>query len=148
MNDTSLKGNQRFYVLAVFAYVGASFFVQAVSHFGMNAAHYDAIPFMREDQIMELGVFTMLLQGVVLAYLFPRFYRSGSPVVQGLKYGLIMGVFLGSYIALVEPAKYAAPSVFDWIAIEGMASLLQFTLFGTLIGLIYAKTRTPRVSNP
>ena len=80
----------------------------------------------------------MIVQGAILAYIFPLFYRSGSPILQGLKYGLLMGLFLGTYIALVEPAKYMAPSVGEWIAVEGLASLVQFSLYGVLLGLSYS----------
>ena len=134
-NRTTSMG---FYALAILAYVIASLIVQATSHFAVNTAHYDAIEFMRKDQIMELGIFTMIVQAAILAYIFPLFYRSGSPVLQGLKYGLLMGLFLGTYISLVEPAEYMAPSVGEWIAVEGSASLVQFSLYGILLGLSYS----------
>ena len=140
MVATSQKTNMRFYALATLAFVIASFIVQASSHFAINTGHYAAIEFMRKDQIVELGIFTMLLQGAILAYFYPFFYQSGAPVLQGLKYGLLMGLFLGSYITLVEPAKYAAPSVSEWIVVEGMVSLAQFSLYGVLVGLIYDKS--------
>ena len=128
----------RFYALAVLAYVIASFAVQGSSRFVINAAHYAEIEFMRKDPIMALGFFTMLLQGLVLAYIYPFVCRAaGSPILQGLKYGLLMGVLLGSYIAFVEPSKYLAPSVGGWIAVEGLASLAQFSLYGILLGFVY-----------
>ena len=54
MSVANRTTNMRFYALAILAYVIASFIVQAVSHFAINTAHYDAIEFMRKDQIMEL----------------------------------------------------------------------------------------------
>jgi hypothetical protein len=127
----------RFYTLATLAFVIASFAVQAASHFAINAGHYAGIKFMRNAPIMEFGFLTMVLQGAVLAYFYPLFYRAGSPVLQGLKFGLLMGVFLGSYIALVEPAKYAVPSIGEWIVVEALASLAQFSLYSVLLGIIY-----------
>ena len=139
MNGINQKATIRFYALAVLAFVAATFGVQATSHFAINADHYAAIEFAREEPIMELGFLTMVLQGFVLAYVYPFFYRLGSPILQGLKYSLLMGLFLGSYIALVEPAKYTVPSISEWIVTEGMASLAQFSLYGVLVGLIYGK---------
>ncbi len=139
MTGIDRSTNLRFYILATIVFVVGSFVVQASSHFAINTAHYAAIEIMRKEVIMELGIFTMILQGAILAYFYPLFYRSGSPVLQGLKYGLLMGLFLGSYIALVEPAKYAVPSVGEWIAVEGLASLTQFSLYGVLLGLIHGK---------
>ena len=139
MTNSNRNASMRFYVLAVLAFVLATFAVQATSHFAINTEHYAAIPLMRKNTIMELGFLTMLLQGAVLAYFYPIFYRSGSPILRGLKYGLLMGLFLGSYIALTEPAKFAAPSIGEWIAVEGLASLIQFSMYGVLVGLIHGR---------
>jgi hypothetical protein len=139
MSDIRRGSGPRYYVPAVLAFVLVTFAVQATSHFAINAEHYAAIGFLRKNPVMELGFLTMILQGTVLAYFYPFFYRSGSPVVQGLKFGLLMGLFLGSYIAFAEPAKYAAPSIGEWIAVEGPASLIQFSLYGILVGLIHGR---------
>jgi hypothetical protein len=123
-------------VLGTIAYVVISFIAQALNHFVANKAHYAGIPFMRKEPIMALGIFTMLLQGVILSHVFLTLHRTGATKAQGLKYGLLMGLFLGSYIALVEPSKYTAPSVLSWIAVEGITSLLQFGVFGVVLATI------------
>ncbi len=126
-------------VLGTVAYVVISFLAQALNHFVVNKAHYASIPFMREEPIMALGIFTMLLQGVILSHVFLILHQTGATKAEGLKYGLLMGLFLGSYIALVEPSKYMAPSVSSWIAVEGITSLLQFGLFGVVLATINKK---------
>ncbi len=140
-------------VLGTLAYVAASFFVQALSHFVVNTSHYAAIPFLRAEPILALGVFTMVLQGVLLSYLFPLVLR-GSTIAgsksggttgntarttlrAALGFAWLMGLFLGSYIALVEPSKYAAPSIASWIGVEASATLVQFTLFGLLLAWVH-----------
>jgi phosphotransferase system glucose/maltose/N-acetylglucosamine-specific IIC component len=133
------KPGMRYYGLAILAFVIASFAVQAMSHFVLNAGHYATVEFMRDEPIMALGIFTMIVQGAILAYLYTFFYRDGAPLLRGLKYGLLMGVFLGSYLTLVEPAKYIVPSIRSWMIVEGLASLVQFALYGILLGLIYDK---------
>jgi hypothetical protein len=40
-----MQGTWRTHLLTVAAYVVSTFAEQAVSHFGINAAHYAAIPF-------------------------------------------------------------------------------------------------------
>src|SRR5258708_9533337 len=60
------------HVLAVLAYVVATFITQATSHFGINAGHYAAVNYMRKDTIFPLGILTMLIQGAVLSYLYAR----------------------------------------------------------------------------
>ncbi len=134
-NQTNIKK----IILGTLAFVVVSFVVQASNHFVISREHYAGISFMRKEPIMALGIFTMLLQGAILSYLFSFFYKNGETLMQGLKYGLLMGAFLGSYIVLVEPGKYTVPSVSAWIAVEGIASLLQFSLFGITLGAIYKR---------
>lgn len=141
-NQSSVKN----IVLGTLGFILISFVVQATSHFAINAAHYASIDFMREEPIMALGIFTMVLQGIVLSYLFGFFPKGPNVFTQGVKYGLLMGVFLGSYIALVEPSKYMAPSVIAWITTEGFASLIQFSLFGLILGFIYKSEKDPETA--
>jgi hypothetical protein len=123
------------------AYVVATLAVQAVSHFGINAGHYASVSFMRPESIAALGILASLIQGGVLAYLFPRVSLPGSTMTQAVTFAWLSGAILVSYVALVEPAKYAVPSVASWIAVEFSAGLVQFTIFGLLLGAIHTRSR-------
>ena len=79
----------------------------------------------------------MILEGIVLSYLFAFFPKDPNFIMQGIKYSLLMGIFLGSYIVLVEPSKYMVPFIYSWIFVEGIASFIQFSLFGIVLGIIY-----------
>ncbi len=132
--------------LTVLAFVFSSFLVQALSHFVLNVAHYATISFMRAEPIMPLGLFVMVVQGTTLAILFNAFMTNAlasqrSVMRSALLFSLLVGLFLGAYIAVVEPAKYAVPSVGKWIAVEASASFLQFLIFGVLLGIIHKKQR-------
>lgn len=124
------------FALVVVAYVAATLLVQAVSHFGINAGHYAAVPFMRPEAIAVLGMLAAIAQGAVLAYLAPRVRLPGPPIMQALLFAWLAGLVLVSYLALVEPAKYAVPSVSGWFAVELSAGFVQFTLFGLLLAAI------------
>ncbi len=115
------------------SYLAASFFVQALSHFVINAEHYASISFMRDEPLM-LGLLTMLIQGVVLTVLYLKWANTHFNLKQGLKFSLLVGAFFVSYLALVEPDKYAVVNVPEWIIVEGIAGLVQFTIFGALLG--------------
>ena len=123
--------------LTVIAYVAVTIVVQAISHFAVNAGHYAAVPFIRPDAIAALGVLAAVAQGAALAYLFARVRLPGPPIVQALAFAWLAGVVLVSYIAVVEPAKYAVPSIAGWAAVELVAGLVQFTLFGVLLAVIH-----------
>jgi hypothetical protein len=121
------------------AFVVASFVVQAVSHFVVAADHFATVPFMRTEPIMAMGVGTMLVQGLLLTWLFSRFARAETLSRDALSFALAMGAFLGMYIAVVEPAKYAVPSIGNWMAVEGLAAAVQFGLFGLGLRLVFRR---------
>ena len=123
--------------LTVLAYVVTSFGVQGASHFAINAGHYAAIPILRAEPIIAMGLVSMLIQGVIFALLFPAFQRGSGVVWDGVKFSWALGGFLASYVVLGEAGKYAIPSIASWIAVEGSVAFVQYTLFGVLLGLIH-----------
>jgi len=125
--------------LTVLAYVVVAFGVQGASHFALFAAHYAAIPIMRAEPVIAMGLGSMLIQGVLFALLFPAFQRGGDSVWEGVKLSWALGGFLASYIVLGEAGKYAIPSIASWIAVEGSVAFVQYTLFGVLLGLIHRR---------
>jgi hypothetical protein len=86
----------------------------------------------------------MVIQGVIFGLLFPMFNRTGRPVRNGLRFSWTLGGFLASYIVLGEAGKYAIPSIPWWI-VELSAAVVQFTLFGVLLGLLHRRTTAPVV---
>ena len=87
-----------------------------------------------------MGIMSMLIQGLLFAWLFPIFNRHGkNPVRNALLFSWMLGGFLASYIVLGEAGKYAIPSIPSWIAIEGAAAFVQYTLFGLLLGTLHRR---------
>ena len=129
------------HALSVLAFVAVTFAVQASSHFIFNTGYYASIPFMRADAdvVFPLGFLAMIVQGICLTWLYSRLPRHGHPALSGLKFSLVTGAILASYIAFAEPAKYAANSIPAWVAVEGLVSLTQFAFFGILLGLIHGE---------
>ena len=127
------------HVLAVAAYIVATFAVQAASHFAVNPAHYAAVSYMRQEPIFALGILSMLVQGVALSYLFSRTAAAGRSVFEGVKFAWAGGSILVSYIALAEAAKYTVPAISSWLFTEIVSGFVQFTIYGTLLGFVYVR---------
>jgi hypothetical protein len=127
--------------LTVFAYVVTTFGVQGTSHFALNKEHYAAIPILRTEPLIPLGITSMLIQGLIFAYLFPVFRRAETPIRSGILFSLTIGGFLASYIVLGEAGKYAIPSVSSWFFVEFSAALVQYAVFGVLLGLVHRLSR-------
>lgn len=121
-------------MIGVISYMIASFLIQALSHFVINLEHYASITFMRVEPLMYFGLLTMLIQGIVLTVLYLKWANNSFNIKQGLKFSLLIGLFFVSYLALVEPDKYNVINISEWILVEGIAGLFQFTIFGVLLG--------------
>jgi len=93
----------------------------------------------RQEPIIPLGMLSMLIQGLILAYLYPFFYQAGHPVTQGIKYGLLMGLYLYSVSTLANAAKIMVTSMPVWLGIQALFHTIQFVLAGALIGLAYGR---------
>ncbi len=135
----------RKHLLAVLAYVVATFATQAVSHFGVNAAHYAAVTYLRAQPIFALGVLSMLIQGSIMSYLYTHLPESGRSTGHAVLFGWLVGGILVSYEALAEAAKYSVPSVASWIAVEVAVGFVQFTLYGALMGWVH-RARVPQAA--
>jgi len=128
-------------IIGTLIFVLVSFATQAISHFVINVEHYSSISFMRKEPIFALGFLTMIMQGIVLSYLFQLYAKSEFNFRKGVFFGLMMSALFVSYPALVEPAKYQVQNIASWILVEGTIGLIQFCLFGILLSISFNKLK-------
>lgn len=129
------------FVTAALAYLIVTF----ISAFGWHVVLFSDVyraAGVREEPVFALGIVAMLIQAVLVAYLYPRLSGTGTPVAEGLKFGLILGLLMGSYGALAEAAKFDVGSIPDWVVYEGSYFVLQFALTGVVVALVYGSRRT------
>lgn len=124
-------------ILAVAAFAVATFTTQATSHFLVNAEHYATVSYLRRAPIFPLGIAAMLIEGIILMYLYSRLTGAGRSIGHALRFAWLAGGFLVSYTALAEAAKYTVPEVSSWIAVETGAGFVQFTLYGLMLGWVH-----------
>lgn len=105
-------------------------FKQDYHHFGI---------YTRADPIIPLGLTTMLIQGVVLALIYPRWYRGGNPGVEGVRFGLLAGLFLYSISTLATIAKVEVNDPWRFVILSGIFHAIQFTVTGAGIGLVFGR---------
>ena len=128
-------------LLTTLAFIVATFAIEGTSHFVINKAFYAGIPFMRAEPIVAMGFLTMIVQGIAMGWMYPRFHNAECPIWSGWTFAMCIAVILGGYIAIVEPSKYMVPSIHSWVMVEGTAAFLQMSLFGVLLGLIHRTKR-------
>jgi hypothetical protein len=129
--------NPKFW-LAAASYLVITFAMAASWHLVFFRQVYARLGvFTRPKPIIPLGILSMVLQAAVVAYLYPFFYRGGTPLFEGATFGLLLGVFMGSNAVLAEAGKNQVGSLRTWITLEGVYYLLQFKIVGIAIALVY-----------
>jgi len=94
-----------------------------------------------DDPIVPLGFAAMVIQGAVLAYLYPIVAGGGAPVIEGIRFGLVMGLFIASSAVVAEAAKQRVTSLPTWLAVESVYYAIQFILCGIAIAVVYGRLR-------
>src|SRR3954469_22789380 len=134
----------RKFIFAAIAYVVVTFAVAASWHLVLFKDLYDQLGiFSRKEPLIPLGVVSIVMQALVLSYLYPIFSRGGSSPVRGLKFGLLMGVLTASIAVFAEAGKQNVSSLATWLAFESAYYLLQFGLVGVVIALVYGRSASP-----
>jgi hypothetical protein len=125
---------------AVLAYVAPSMLLAVPWHLHWFKQEYqDFGIYTRADPIIPLGLATMLIQGVVLALIYPRWYRGGAPAAAGIRFGLLLGLYLYSVATLATLAKAEVSDPWRFILLSGVFHAIQFTVAGAGIGLVFGR---------
>ena len=131
--------NAKKFTLATLGYVVVTFALAFPWHLIWFKDSYHSLGvYNRENPIFALGIGSMVLQGLILAYLYPFFYKGTRPILTGIRFGLLMGVFLWSVSVLALAAKVNVTSLSTFFILSSLFHLIQFTACGALIGRIYA----------
>jgi len=124
------------------AYVVPTFPLGYVWHLVLFAPQYHALQIYRPDVIIPLGLLSMLIQGALLSWLFPKIAGDdigASWVWQGLKFGLFVGLFAWTLTALAVAAKHVMTSVPLFLALETGFTIVQYVIVGPLMALAHRR---------
>ncbi len=95
--------------------------------------------YTRPNPIIPLGMVAMFTQGIVIAYLYPFYYKAGSPVIQGIKFSLIIGAVVYSALGFAMAAKIDINPISTFLFYSIAFQVIQFVLTGAALGLIYGR---------
>ena len=125
--------------LGVAAYLVPTFPIAYVWHLVLFAPVYDALGIYRPDPIIPFGFASMVIQGVIFSWAYPRLFPGrGSAIFKpGLAYGLALAVLSWSFTTLAVAAKNIMASVPLYVELETGFTLLQFAIVGPLIALAH-----------
>lgn len=127
-------------ILATISYVVLSFVIAYPWHLVWFHDLYTKMgAFTRSEPIVSLGVLSMVIQGAVIAYFYPFWYRGGNPVWAGIRYSLIIGLLIYTVMSFATVAKFEIFPVTTFLAYHTVFQFLQFSLSGAALGLIFGR---------
>lgn len=128
------------FILTALAYIVPTMILGYVWHLIIFKDLYENLGiYNRTQPIIPLGFFSMVIQGTIMAYLYPYYAGVKSTLGKAISFSLIIGLFLFSVSTLANAAKIQVTSMTNWIFIQIAFHLLQFGVAGGLIGLVNAR---------
>jgi hypothetical protein len=133
--------NTRSFWLGFAAYLLPTFPIAFIWHLVLFEQKYHALQIYRDEPVIAFGLGSMIIQGAIFSWLFPRVFvqGSGSFLKDGLLYGLGAGLLSWSFTTLAVAAKNLMASVPDYVLLETAFTILQFAIVGPLIALTYRR---------
>jgi hypothetical protein len=138
-SDTRRPAAVRSFWLGMAAYLVPTFAIAFVWHLVLFEPQYQALHIYRADPIIPFGFASMIIQGMIFSWVFPRVFAPdrGSVLKNGLLYGLGAGLLSWSFTTLAVAAKHPMASISDYVVLETSFTVLQFLIVGPLIALAY-----------
>ena len=125
--------------LAFAAYLLPTFPLGYVWHLTTFRAQYEQLGIYRGEVIIPLGLATMVIQGLVFAWIYPRLFSTARKdwLASAGWFALVFGVLAWSFTTLPVAAKYRMTSIESFLAMETGFTVLQFLVVSPLIALAW-----------
>jgi hypothetical protein len=124
------------FILTALAYILPTMFLGYVWHLIIFKDLYESLGiYNRTQPIIPLGFFSMIVQGLIMAYLYPYYAQGSSSYIKAITFSLLLGLFLFSVSTLANAAKIQVTSMAQWLVIQIAFHFLQFLVAGVLIGV-------------
>jgi hypothetical protein len=130
--------------LAVLAYVVPTFPLGYFWHLSTFKPQYDALAIYRADMIIPMGLASMIIQGLLFAWLYPRLFSTERDqwMRSAVSFFLLFGVLAWSFLVLPVAAKFDMTSVTGFVLLETAFTVMQYAVTAPLIALAW-RERTP-----
>jgi hypothetical protein len=134
---------------AVLAYIVPTFILGFVWHLVLFEGYYDRLAIYRDDILIPFGLFSMLIQAIVFAWLYEKAFarRSGNWLSKGLFYAVIGALLSWSYTTIAVAAKNIMTSVPDYLVIETAFTVVQWIIVGPLMALAFTLGSSARTKS-
>ena len=124
-------------ILGTAGYAVCTFSLAVGWHVFLFQERYESFGYFEGEPDFLLGLLTIVLQGVLLSALFPMLKAEGTTFRRGIRFALITGAFFWTSHVLAFVARQEVPGVAAFVGMETAYLLLQFGLFGLIIGFVH-----------
>lgn len=134
---------KRPYLLALLAYLVPTFITGFVWHFVAFHDVYVRLNLYRPDPIIPFGLGSMIVQGLIFAWAFPRLFNTARSawVQSAIRAALIFAALSWSFTTLAVAAKFPMTSIGEYVLIETLYTAVQFALVAPLMALAWRSAR-------
>lgn len=126
--------------LAAAGYVAIVFPLAVGWHIGLFEETYRAFGYFDGEPNVLAGLAAIVIQGLVLAVIYPLFRPGRTGFARAFQYAGLMGLFFWTSHVLALVAKQNVPNAGGFIAMETAYLVAQFGLFALVLGFIYSRT--------
>ena len=126
------------FLLAALAYVLPTFPLGYVWHLVIFKSYYESLSVYRPDILIPLGVASMLIQGLIWAYVYWRLFRQETVIVGALKFAALAMPLAWSFLVVAVSAKHHMSSVSGFLLIETAFLVVQYVIVSPLIALAFS----------
>lgn len=123
------------FVLSLLGYLVPTFVLGFVWHLKLFHAYYRELDIYRPDVIIPFGFLSMLIQGLIFAFVYPRLVPDPGAISCGLLFAAGAALLSWTFTTLAVAAKHRMTSVRRFVAIETAFTAVQFLLVGPLLAL-------------
>jgi hypothetical protein len=125
--------------LAAAAYILPTFPLGYFWHLSVFDAQYDALGLYRQAVIIPMGLASILIQGLILAFVYPRLFSTARAdwLRSAARFFLLFGGLAWSFLVLPVAAKYNMTSVPRFMFLETSFTVLQYFIAAPLIALAW-----------
>src|ERR1700761_3173679 len=122
------------FLFGVLAYIVPTFALGFVWHLILFEHYYKALAMYRSDVIIPFGLFSLLIQAIIFAWIYRQVFArwSGTLFSRGLIYGIAGAALSWSFTPIAVAAKNVMTSVPDYLVIETAFTVVQWIMVAPL----------------
>ena len=123
------------FVPNLLAYAVPTFALGYAWHLKLFARSYQALEIYRNDILIPFGFVAIVLQGTVVAWVYPRLAGSPGSFADAMLFAAGAALLSWTFTTLSVAAKHHMASVAAFVRIETAFTVVQFLLVGPLLAL-------------